>query len=363
MKRQVQLILATIPLAALIWVYADQTGQQSQSIRIAVHLTAPPDIVPEADEHLPDAPEALAVQIEVRGPKLALSRMESEKGPHGIYFELSVPVAEDLTPGRPHSLDITGPVTAAVHERGLQLRSLSPSSIAYQVDRYQEIEVEVVPDPGSFNDALEGPPAVEPKSVKARVLQGDLLKLASRDEPLHLAIADELKARLGQSAQFSFDLPLGSQWQRISAQFRPKTVRISGRFKQAYDAQTISLIPLRVAVRWDWPHDKYLLQWADELDRTQKIDVQVPVGTGRAPTFNDVIAYVMVDDDLLPPETSPEAGSVPPAHEPSWHSLEVHFHFPSQEFKDVKIVSPPRTVKLRVVKRTDKAEPRPTSRP
>ena len=87
------------------------------------------------------------------------------------------------------------------------------------------------------------------------------------------------------------------------------------------------------------------------------------MGTGRAPTFNDVIAYVIVDDDLLPPETSPEAGSATFTHEPSWHSLEVHFHFPDPQFKDVKIVSPPRTVKLRVVKRTDKAEPRPTSGP
>jgi len=358
MRTQVKLILATLPLTALIWIYADQTGQQKQMIRISVRIDTPPDVVPNVEGHLPDASDTRSVQIEVRGPKAALRNLGAPKGVRGTYFEVAIPAKDDPDPGSTYMVDIWAPIAEELRQRelGLHLRSVVPPSISYTVDRYEEVEVDVVLDAGSLTNELEGSVMVRPKSVKARVLQSDLRALYSgANQPLRVLIEDDLRSRLSDSNPvFHFDVHLGSKWQRINAEFKPDTVQVNGQFKRGYKEEEISLIPLRVLLPGDWPYDQYDIQWVEEADRIQKITVRIPGEVPRVPTAADVIAYVRVD---LPHDTSLENGTLqPPGPESSVTPLDVHFVFPDQEFKDVRISSPPRTVKVRITKQTNPAQ-------
>ncbi|HQE29462.1 MAG TPA: hypothetical protein PL151_17015, partial [Phycisphaerae bacterium] len=55
MKGQIQLVLATIGLTVLIWVYADQQGYKTVRLQVAVTVGTPPGVVAHVTGAAPDA--------------------------------------------------------------------------------------------------------------------------------------------------------------------------------------------------------------------------------------------------------------------------------------------------------------------
>jgi len=351
MKSQIQLILATIGLTILIWVYADQQGYRTVKFPIAIRIATLPDYVPRIADAGQESQGVGLVTVIARGPNSALRELNLSRPP---VFEVTVAVTENVTTGAQRVIDIHDEVVAALRQRGLQLLSVNPSSLAVTLDHWEKHTVEVQADTGAFAEALKGSLGIEPPTVTAKILASELQSAAGAvDNRLVLHVEDQLRTQPAQ-AEFEFLVSLkDKKWQGLKVIWEPDVVRIRGRLQQQYEDFELKLIPLRAMLPWDRPCDKYQIVWADERDRLQKVALKVPVGKPKALTNNDVVAFIAIDESLIPPQPPGESAALAatqPAAEPSPYSQTVRFVFP-EGFEDVKIVSPPSVVKFRVVKR------------
>ncbi len=357
MRAQIQLILATIALTVLIWVYADQQGWRVVQFPVAVQVSTVPDVVvqlvgaTEGGEQ--ESSGSVHVMVTARGPNAAIQQLNLSRVP---VFDVTVPVTEIANTDTPRVLDIHDAVAAALRDHGLQLVGLSPPSITVKFDRKVRMNVELQVGVGAFAEALKGTLKIEPPTVTAIALNSELKSAPSPIEPrLMISIEDELRSQPPGQGEFDFTISLKSRkLQGLNVTWEPDTVRVKGQLKQMYEDVELKLIPLRVLLPWNWPADKYDIVWVDERDRLQKVELKIPVGKPSVLTNKDVTAYIQLDDSMIPPE-SPEGASqlstaTQPAAEPSPYTQTVRFVFPPG-FEDVKVVSPPATVKFRIVKR------------
>lgn len=351
MKPQIQLILATVGLTILIWVYADQQGYKTVKFPVAVTITTAPGIVPNIDGASGETRQTLHVTVIARGPNVAIRELPLNKPP---VLEVTVPITENVSIEEPRVVDIHDAIAAALRERALQLLNVNPASITVRFDRLVKLDVEVQVDAGTFHQALAGAVQLEPATVTATVLGSELANApAPVESRLVIPIEDELRAQPGQT-DFQFLVSLKNRkWQGMNVKWGPETVIIRGKLQQLYTDLELKLIPLRIMLPWDWPADKYEIVWVDDRDRLQKVRLKMPVGKPNVLTNTDVTAFVSIDDSVIPPEPSSLVEpATQPAAEPSPFSKTVRFVFPPG-FEDVKVVSPPSVVKFRVIKRAE----------
>ncbi|MCL2329771.1 MAG: hypothetical protein FWC56_00540 [Phycisphaerae bacterium] len=356
MKTQIQLILATVGLTILIWVYADQQGYRTVDFSVAIRIATLPEYVPQilGSPTDSDSPGTGLVMVSARGPNAAIRRLNLQRP---LTREVTVPVNEIQTIGS-QQVDVYKAIEKDLFDRGLQLLSVKPSnSIMVAFDHWEKQVVEVQPDAGTFAEAIKGNLRVEPMTVTAKVLSSELNSTTSTlEKRLILPIEDLLRTQSAQQTEFNFPVPLqDKKWQGLKVVWEPNVVQVQGQLQQRYEDVELKLIPLRVVLPRDWPCDKYQIAWADERDRLQKVSLKVPVGKPRALTNTDVIAMISLDASLIPSEPANDSASAtttqPVAEaEPSPFSRPVRFVFP-EGFEDVKLVSPPSEVKFRIVKR------------
>lgn len=351
MRPQFQLILATVGLTVLIWVYADQQGYKNVNFQIAVTVSTPPGIVAHVENAVSDANQTALVSVTTRGPNVAIRELPLNRTP---VLTVTIPMTENVTIEQPRVIDIQEPVAAALRERGLQLLTVNPVTVTAHFDRLIKREVELQVDAGAFHQALAGAPQIDPPVAQATLLASQMPDDTTGTESrLVLPIEEELRTQAVEN-DFEFNISLKNRkWQGIEVKWEPESVTVRGRLQQLYTDVELRLIPLRVLLPWDWPSDEYEIQWVDENDRVQKIQLKVPVGKPNVLTNTDVIAFISIDDAFIPQAPLPTVDTTTqPAAEPSPFSQTVRFVFPPG-FEDVKVVSPPATVKFRIVPRTD----------
>lgn len=351
MRPQFQLVLATVGLTVLIWVYADQQGYKNVNFQIAVTVGTPPGIVAHVENAVSDAGQTSLVSVTARGPNVAIRELPLNRTP---VLTVTIPMTENVTIEKPRLIDIQEPVATSLRERGLQLLSVSPITVTAHFDRLVKREIEVQVDAGVLQQAIAGAPQIEPPVVQATLLASQLPdETTIAESRLVLPIEEELRSQAVEN-DFEFTISLKNRkWQGIDVKWEPESVVVRGRLQQLYTDVELKLIPLRVLLPWDWPSDEYEIQWVDERDRVQKIQLKVPVGKPNVLTNTDVTAFISIDDSLIPQTPVPTIDTATqPAAEPSPFSQTVRFVFPPG-FEDVKIVSPPATVKFRIVPRTD----------
>ncbi len=346
MKTQLQLIAASAALTVLIWVYADRLGHATAELRVEVTVNAPPDVIPRIVGASEDKPQSLFVRVQCRGTNAAIQRVEQSLLPGNVAFQVSVPTPEDLQGSGPHEIGIRKEIARALRDRGLELIDPGRTAVQVTLDRLVAVPVEVEVDPGTYTEALDGKPLVQPRTVTMRMLESDRSQLGATAPRLMVPVADQL-AKFEDTLENTFRVPLSSPWPGIKVAFDPPEVAVTARLKQSYETVSLSLIPVGKLLPWDWPADKYEIEFKEDADRLQRIDIRVAIGRSAVPTPADVAAYIPIDDRDLPPDS---AGTQPAGAEDSWREREVRFHFLG-EFSDVKIEGPPRLIRFRVKRR------------
>ena len=348
MRLQFRLLLETIALTVLIWTYADQASYEDCDSVLAVKIeTTSPDLLARIEGAHADV---LYIPIKLRGPKAAVRKLQLDKSAGtAVAFNLTVTVSDDLQAPSPHTQDIRDEVShmTAFRDRGLQLTQLTPSVITYTLDHYTNVKLALDTDAGRFSEALDGKPTVEPKQVTARVLESELKKRGNLEPRLVVPIEDRLRARADESGS-SFMVPLGTKWEGMDATFKPDQVRVTIQLARHFEKAHLTLIPLRVVMPPDVAGGDYRIEWQNDADLVQDIDVRLPVGK-RALANTDVRALVEIEKSDLPGELSPATATAPAPSE-GWTQREIHFFF-GPGFEDVQVNGPPRMVKFRIKKK------------
>lgn len=357
MKTQIQLILATVVITVLIWVYADLSSHESYDVYLPVKLVVPPnsDWVVHLDSASADKSDLLEIRVWLLGPKAVITKLRDERErPEEFVLEVEVAIAEGAKVGIERSVDVTEHVNEWARKKGLLVENLSRQSIEYSLDKFVEVEISVEADPGIYEKDLEGLPRVEPASVQARLLasQRDRLHVAPR--PLILPISSELE-KLETRTNTTFEKPLVNlPWQGLNVTYTPKRVTVTVEWRSGGKRQPISAIPLQTIWPADPPEGYYRVVWDNEADLVQHIDVIIPPGKPRPLTNMDVKAYVNIEREDFP------VGPTGPTETPSIQEgaavmREVRFIFPPG-FEDVRVVSQPEKVRFHL-KREDIAAP------
>lgn len=343
MKTQIQLIVATAFLTVLVWVYADLASQEARDVELTLRLNVPAasDIVVRIDGSLPETPDSVRLAAKLAGAKAAIGRLEIEERSRGLSIKLPFPA----TGVRSDEIKVRDEVQKWASGRGLHVVGLGREFIRYAVDRFVEIEITLEADPGVFANELKGPPRVEPAKVKARLLASQRDERASAERRLILPIEEQLRNRSSDS----FEESLARQkWQGLDVTFVPERVTVSVTRRQGFETYRLTAIPLCELWPSYRPEGEYRVEWANEDDQVQHIEVIVPAGKPRVLTNKDVIAFVSIDrEDLAPePKTSTETA---PAASREGIPRQVHFVFPPG-FEDVRVVPPLPKVRFKVVK-------------
>ena len=347
MKTQIQLILATLVITVLIWVYADLSSHEPYEVYLPVKLVVPPksELMVHIEGALPGKPDVIEIQVRLIGPKAAISKLERDKRSQGLALEIPVASPEAGTDDVRRSVDISEYINDWARKRSFQVESLSRLMIEYTVDRFVEIVIAVEADPGVFVDDLDGMPVIEPATVRARLLASQRDRYASAPKRLLVPISNLLEARTDGTFEKSL---VGLPWQGLDVTYTPDGVEITVAWQAGVKHQQIRTIPLRTLWPADPPESQYRIVWDDDADLVQHIDVTIPPGKPRPLTNTDVIAFVMIEREDFPPEPSSPTATAP-AGEGASVTREVRFHFP-KGFKDVRVVSPPQKVRFHLVR-------------
>ncbi|NLE60705.1 MAG: hypothetical protein GX616_20355 [Planctomycetes bacterium] len=372
MKTQIRLILSTLALTVLIWIYANQASHSTTTLSVPVKLE-PAEAASQWALHIAgasaDQPDRRQVQLTVRGPKKAIRDLESDNSQG--QFALTVKLADQLTPGRTNSRNLDTDLSGSPEllQRGLNLQSVLPQVIEFEVDRYIKVPVEFKPEAGAFKSALVGQPTVAEK-VTARVLESKVGKEFSvypLTMPLEDAIKQDLDKRRTDDANgplaLHFPVQLQSLRLAVDAVFEPSVVNVTVKLKDQSSIERKTVRPLSVTVKTQDFFEGYEIEWEDKTGAqfTQSINCRVPISKLDAfrqiePT--GILAHVIIDSSDLPPGATavgPSATSLPaPATSATYRPKQVHFIFPPG-FEDVKPVGPPPTVNLRVNRKTTDA--------
>ncbi|MGQ9648755.1 MAG: hypothetical protein ACUVXJ_01445 [Phycisphaerae bacterium] len=368
MKTQLRLIASTIVLTVLIWIYADQASHSTTTLSVPLKLE-PAEATSQWALHIAgastDQPDRRQVQLTVRGPKKAIRTLESDNSQG--QFALTVKLADQLTPGKINSRNLYADLSGSPEllQRGLNLQSVLPQVIEFEVDRYIKVPVEFKPDAGAFKSALVGQPTVAEK-VTARVLESKVGKEFSvypLTMPLEDAIKQDLDKRRTEDANgpmvLHFPIQLQSLRLAVDAVFEPSVVNVTVMLKDQSSIERKTVRPLSVTVKTQDFFEGYEIEWEDKTGAqfTQSINCRVPVSkleAFRQLESTGILAYVIIDSSDLPPDPTvagPTATTVPaPTTSATYRPKQVHFVFPPG-FEDVKPVGPPPTVNLRINKK------------
>lgn len=358
MKTRAQLILATVGLTLLIWVYADLTSQESHEATLTIKLVVPLgsdsviQIVGQDSTTEPgfDTSAAVPVQVTLAGPKAAIADLEHLRRSEGLVIEVPVPIGEGGGSDVLRTVDIREQVARWARERSLRVVDLSRQFVGYKLDHYVKIDLTVEATAGVFADKLQGPPRVEPPQVKARLLASQRDRYAGADRKLEVSIEQQLRT----GSEDTLDVPLaGLRWQGLEVTYIPDRVAVSVVRQHEFITHRITAIPLYEL----WPAYRpeagnYRIEWEDREPPLQHIEVMVPPGKPRLPDNKDVIAYVTIEPDDLKQATQDKiAAETAPAGTRAGILREVRFIF-AEGFEDVRAIGPRPTVRFRVV-RTD----------
>ncbi len=360
MKTQFQIIAWTVALTVLIWVYADRSGYATRDLgSVSVRIITPPGlsgdyVLRSTEEGLPSGQITVRVDLTVNGPKSEVDRLERENN-NGL-FDLQVVLPDKLELGS-MTLDLAEELQdhSALRRRGLNVVGVSPGETPLEVDRYRDVTLKIALDTGVYGNMLDTQPVLEPREVIARVLEGDLRRIAL-PEQLKLFVEEEIQTQrargVGRDGRpFSFKIPLQSNLLGIEADFEPDEVEATVRLKQLTEIERITVRPLKVMVGTADFFEHYRIEFKDKSRAylTQVVWLRVPlekVGRLRPDMIN---AYMEIQEEALP-ETRP--GSGPSAVVGPWVEGRVRFDLPAG-YEDVSIERQQQeTVTYRVIKKS-----------
>ena len=356
MKTQVQLILATIGLTVLIWVYADLTSQEAYQVTVTVRLSVP--VASDSVICLKNAPAetdtgfdtsaTVPVEATVVGPKAALADLEHLRRSEGLVVEVPVATSGTSDPNVVQQVDIRGYVVRWARERSLRIVDLSRSFVEYRLNHYVKIDLTVEVTAGSQAEKLKGIPRVDPPQVKARLLAGHLDRLAASGRKLEVSIEPELRA----GTENTFDKSLaGLRWHGLDVTYTPNRVKITVQRRE--DVKTVRITSIPMCEMWPAyrpEQGQFRVEWEDGEAPLQHIEVEVPAGPSRLPTNKDVFAYVSIEpDDLKQAARDGKLAETMPAGTRAGVPRPVRFIF-TDEFKDARITSPAPAVRFHVVR-------------
>lgn len=352
MKTQLQLIFSTLAMTVLIWAYADRSGYENRdagavNIRIAPPADADAAHVVQIADKASDPRDVTRVELRLSGPKAELQRFEREN--ENRPFELRVVMPGPLRLGRaPLNLADLLKDHPQLRNRGLTLQGVNPQVVDVELDRYEEVELEIELDGGTFRTLLVDP-VVEPKQVTARVRESALAQ-TTLPPVLTLSIEEHLRQEqqrgTGQEgASFSFNVPVRANWPGIRPTFIPDQVRVSTRLRQQTETVQYRIRPLKELIGVPDFADEYRIEYRDETKSylTQTVDATLPAIRARQLREEDIGAYISIDYADLPPETL----DVGP-----WLEKPVRVLLPPG-FEDVIITRQvPEMVELRIVRKS-----------
>jgi len=348
MKTQVQLIIATIFLAAIIWIYADQTSHQNYDTEVIVRLVSATDIVPKIVDPLPDKPDVIRVPVTLRGPKAAIQKRRVWDSARTNPFELKITVPDGLDTGVEYYLKISSELTQlqTIKDAGLHVVDpISEPTIKYTVDRYINVSLDVKVISGIYTTSvtIKG---ITPEKVQAKILESDY-DLIGKTDKLEVNIQKYLDNPTGKTNDV-FDVDLGSTWHGSDVTFNPGQIKVQVEFKQNRVPEGFNVL-LGVWTKPGFFKDyEYLIE--DESELIQRLKVSVPKAKAGQLTKEKITAYVKIDDDDLPTTTQPVTRKFP-----------VFFHFP-EDFKDVEVNDDtPNTATLTIKQKTEAEKSTPGS--
>ncbi|UCD29043.1 MAG: hypothetical protein JSV03_00740, partial [Planctomycetota bacterium] len=337
-----QLIIATIFLTAIIWIYADQTSHKSYQTFVAVRIAASSDIAPRIEGASADSPNLIHVPVTMRGAKAAIRRLQLQESTGDHPFELAIKIAGNIKSGDIQSRDITPQITHldAIRDLGLHVDEVHRPTIEFTVDRYKTVELDVHVDPGVYT--IKGEALIQPPKVTAYILESDYDLLNIGERRLDIDIESYLSS---DQLRLEREVSLGSKWQGVEVTFKPARVKIMVQLEQKRIPKEITVL-LWINVKPDFFQEyEYVIE--DESARFQKIDISVPKEKADQLTKDMIDAYVKIEDDDLPTTKDPVK-----------RDYKVEFKFP-KGFEDVEIISQERMVTLILKRKAGSEKPTP----
>ncbi|NLX14606.1 MAG: hypothetical protein GXY44_13270 [Phycisphaerales bacterium] len=350
MRTQLQLILSTLVMTVLIWAYADRSGYEIRDaggidIRVAPPTDADLSYMARIADKTTEPRDVTRVELRLSGPKGELHRFTRESENRAL--ELRVAMPGPLRVGRSplNLLDVLKD-HPQLRSRGLTLQGVTPAMVEVELDRYEELEMDIELDGGSFKPLLVDP-VVEPKQITARVLTS-ALEQTTIPTTLTLFIEENLRQEQlrgsGQEGEIlSFNVPVRANWPGIRAKFTPEQVRVRTYLRQQTESVQYRIRPLKELIGIPDFADEYRIEYRDQTKSylTQTVDVTLPGLRARQLRGEDISAYISIDYADLPAEMMDEG---------PWLDKPVRVLFPPG-FEDVIITRQvPATVELRVVR-------------
>jgi len=347
MMTQLKLLLMTVILTAIIWVYADQSSQGNASSLVTIRLVPsnPNDLLPVIESPAArGAGEAgtARIRVDFSGPKSAIRRLTNDERVGTIEFSIRLP--EDWTTGR-RTLNLADALNRApqVRERGLYALSTSPGVLDIVMDRWATATFTVQADVGAMAANLAGPVVVQPKTVMGRMRESHLARLGTSDPVVVVPVQEWLRDAQGKIGPIV--IPLPRTIRDMPVEFQPSEVVITATLTQKTVSRRLSPIALSVLLNPDMM-GQYRILWGDDADRTQAITVRVPPDRAESLSPQDVHAFVIIGREDVAPKTAGTA-SANGAGE-GWVTRTVQFVFPPG-YEDVRIEGPSPSVRLKVV--------------
>jgi len=358
MKTNIQLIIITIILTVVIWIYADQTSQQTHETSVYVSLDATPEQAPRIDGAGMN-PNLLKVPVTLKGPKAAIRNLERRESTGQAELKVLIDIPKDVKPGVPRTTEIGDDISRMpiLRDLGLQVLEVHTPAIEYTVDRYalivRRIKVKSLTRTIKNQD-------LKPDTVKIRLLEDDAVYFKD-DEPLAFRIDHKLDS-MPKKPVMTFDLTLDSSLlesplRDVEVKFDPPRVRVELELEEDTGTENITLIPLQFMAHPEIMR-QYEFQCLDKSDLLCAIEVQGPkelLDKLKKPENKlKIDAYVKVTDDDLPKEPDVTATQPQATELKSLKEGQVRFHLPAG-FEEIKITDPsetdPQIVKYMIKKR------------
>lgn len=348
MITQVKLLVMTVVLTAIVWVYADQSSQGNVSGLVTVKLIAadPNDLLPIVDSpgSRTDAETGTArIRVDFGGPKAAIRRYSNDERGGTTDFQIRIP--DDWTSGR-RSLNLTDALnhSSELRERGLHAISTSPATLEVTIDRWTTATFTVQADAGPLAANVSGPIVLQPKTVAGRLRASDLARLATADPVVVVPVQEWLRDAQGKVGPIM--IPLPRTIRDIPVEFQPAEVSFSAILTQRTVSRRLSPIALSVMLNPDMM-GQYKVIWGDAGDRIQAINVRVPPDRAESLSPQDVHAFVVIGREDIAPKPTDTTGTTGSGTE-GWVTRTVQFVFPPG-YEDVRIEGPSPNVTLKVV--------------